>query len=205
MLKTIFQRRSDIISSTNRGTKRRKSDYYVTPVEEIEKFLNHIYKDDSHVTQAMNKNMLDPCAGGDKDHPMSYLTAFKNTNIGSFLETIDIRQDSRAYIKEDYLNYNTEREYDIIISNPPFRDALDFIKKSLNDVRDEGYVIYLLRLNFFGSQKRFKFWQKNMPLYTYVHHKRMSFTDEGGTDSIEYAHFVWQKGNHPKFTKLKVI
>lgn len=27
----------------------------------------------------------------------------------------------------------------------------------------------------------------------------------GSTDSIEYAHFVWQKGNNPKFTKLKVI
>jgi len=33
----------------------------------------------------------------------------------------------------------------------------------------------------------------------------MSFTDKGGTDSIEYCHMVWQKGNSKEFGKIKVI
>ena len=32
-----------------------------------------------------------------------------------------------------------------------------------------------------------------MPKYIFVHHQRMSFTEDKKTDSIEYAHFVWQK------------
>ena len=32
----------------------------------------------------------------------------------------------------------------------------------------------------------------------------MSFIKGGGTDSVEYAHFVWQKGNRDD-TKLFVI
>ncbi|HBF3986180.1 TPA: hypothetical protein KOD80_004273 [Clostridioides difficile] len=44
-----------------------------------------------------------------------------------------------------------------------------------------------------------------MPKYIFVHNRRMSFTDDGKTDSIEYAHFVWQKGYNPKFSQLKVL
>lgn len=45
----------------------------------------------------------------------------------------------------------------------------------------------------------------NMPKYCYVHHKRMGFTDDGKTDSIEYAHFVWQKGVSWAYTRLYLI
>jgi len=44
-----------------------------------------------------------------------------------------------------------------------------------------------------------------MPSYVFVHSKRISFTDNGKTDSIEYAHYVWKKGECPKFSKLMVI
>ena len=44
-----------------------------------------------------------------------------------------------------------------------------------------------------------------MPKYCFVHHRRISFTDDRKTDSIEYAHFVWQKGYNEQFTQLKVI
>lgn len=69
-----------------------------------------------------------------------------------------------------------------------------------------GFVIMLLRLNYFGSQKREEFWEDNMPAKCYVHRKRMSFTDEGGTDSIEYMHAVWQKDAYIRNeTKLSII
>ena len=107
------------------------------------------------------------------------------------------REDSRAIIKGDYLKIDCKtgynNGYDIIITNPLFSLALEIIKKAIEDVKDGGYVIMLLRLNFFGSKKRYQFWQENMPKYIFVHSERMSFTDDGETDSIEYMHAIWQK------------
>jgi len=56
-------------------------------------------------------------------------------------------------------------------------------------------VVMLQRLNWLGTQKRKTFWD-NAPLkHIYIHHKRPSFTPDkpNKTDSIEYAHFVFQK------------
>lgn len=51
----------------------------------------------------------------------------------------------------------------------------------------------LLRLNAVGSQRRRKeFWDKYKPKGIYVHSKRPCFT-KGGSDSCEYAHFVFSK------------
>src|SRR6185436_12119156 len=91
----------------------------------------------------------------------------------------------------------------IIITNPPFNLAQEIIEKALADVADDGLVIMLLRLNFFGSKGRAEFWKKHMPIKTFVHSQRMKFTNTGGTDSIEYMHCVWLKGYNPEFVKLK--
>lgn len=149
--------------------------------------------------------ILDPCAGGDNNHPMSYPTAIRNIYGDLSIKTIDIRSDSLADIKTDYLTYQQEIKPQIIITNPPFNQAIEIIKKAIQDVEDNGYVIMLLRLNFFGSDIRFPFFKELNPKYCFVHHKRLSFTENNKTDSIEYCHMVWQKGCNPKFTKLKVI
>lgn len=136
---------------------------------------------------------------------MSYPAVINNLYPWANIDTLDIREDSLANIKCDYLTYELSSEPDVIITNPPFNMALPIIQKALDDVRDGGYVIMLLRLNFFGSKVRFPFFQKYMPKYTYVHHQRMGFTDSGGTDSVEYMHTVWQKGYIDKYTQLRVI
>jgi len=136
---------------------------------------------------------------------MSYPTALHDECNAVNIETIDIREDSLAETKMDYLEYQADKKPDVIITNPPFKDALNIIKKALDDVKDGGWVIMLLRLNFFGSKQRKTFWDEFMPKYAFVHHKRIGFTENGGTDSIEYIHCCWQKGNYPKFCELKVI
>lgn len=191
------------MSSTKRGYERHKSDYYVTPIREIEKFIKEIKKIEPNI---FKNYILDPCAGGDVKHKMSYPTALANQGVNANnITTIDIRKDSRALIRENYLDIECPGDFDCIMTNPPFKIALPVIKKALNNVNTDGYVIMLLRLNFFGSQKRFEFWKKTMPKYCFVHHKRMSFTDNGKTDSIEYMHAVWQKENYPEFTNIKII
>ncbi len=64
---------------------------------------------------------------------------------------------------------------------------MDFIEHSLGF---SVWVVHLLRLNFFGSEKRNTFFQSNMP-DVYVVPDRISFTGDGKADSIEYMFAVW--------------
>ena len=188
------------MSSTNRGYNRHKSDYYITPPNAILNFIDEFIA----IEEDIEGEVLDPCAGGDDKHPMSYPTALEMCGYNN-ITTLDIRDDSLAQIRTDYLTWTPNKDYSMIITNPPFNLAEKIIEKALNDVLENGFIIMLLRLNFFGSKKRFDMWNKQLPKYCFVHHQRMSFTDDGKTDSIEYCHMVWQKSYYPEFTKLKVI
>lgn len=181
------------MSSTKRGGKRHISDYYVTPIPAIVGFLERFCEIEPSSYILTDFPILDPCAGGDAIHPMSYPTALAEYGFEN-IDTLDVREDSPADFHSDFFAWTPNKEYGTIISNPPFVLAMEFIKKSLEVVCDDGFVIMLLRLNFFGSRKRKSFWDKFMPKYAFVHHERMSFTEDGKTDSIEYMHAVWQKG-----------
>lgn len=191
------------MSSTNRSRIRDNhiADYYVTPISEIEKFLKELNK--IYDYQLNFGRILDPCAGGDMNTPMSYPEALKIYNSG--IDTIDIREDSRAKLKADYLITDCKNKYDLIITNPPFNIAINVIEKALDDVKKGGIVVMLERLNFFGSIKRKPFWDKHLPKYSFIHHERMSFTPNGKTDSIEYCHMVWEKGCNPEYTLQTII
>lgn len=203
------------MSSTKRSGVRLQhaSDYYVTPQEEIAKFLAEIVQVEPTYLRGV---ILDPCAGGDASatSTMPYPEALFEAGAGEII-TIDIRQDSPADYHGDYLETNLVESYALepwnIITNPPFFLAEEIIRKALNDVLPGGFVTMLLRLNFFGSAKRYGVFFNGdlMPKYCFVHARRMPFGlnkhGKVGTDSIEYAHFVWQRGFHPAFTQVKVI
>jgi hypothetical protein len=194
------------MSSTNRSNVRdfHVLDYYVTPIEPILQFFERFCEED-YLYTSKNDVFLDPCAGGDIDNEMSYPKALRKFGFDGVIETIDIREDSLAQRKENFLKFQEPYKYDVVITNPPFNIALDIINKSFDVVKDGGFIIMLLRLNFFGGQKRKEFWKENMPLYSFVHSKRMSFTKNGSTDSIEYMHCVWKKGLRTKSTKLFIV
>ena len=194
------------ISSTNRSKSRdtHVSDYYITPQADIKLFLKAFDKAVGYLPWEELK-IIDPCAGGDVRNDMSYPAAIKDYHGVDMCETIDIREDSGADTIADYLTYEPSCVPDMIITNPPFNIALDVIKKALADVQENGWVVMLLRLSFFGSKQRKAFWDEFMPRFAFVHHKRIGFTKNGSTDSIEYMHCCWQKGNYPKTCELMVI
>lgn len=80
---------------------------------------------------------------------------------------------------------------DLIITNPPFSLAKEFIDHSL---KNSKCVIMLLRLNFLASIKRYEWWNSIPPTALYVLSKRPSFTGSG-TDATDYAWFVWDSTN----------
>ena len=122
-------------------------------------------------------------------------------NSYSRIDTVDIRPEAKAFFCGDYLNFGLDINYDLIISNPPFIYFDEFAKKGLRQLNENGYLVFLLRLNVLGGQRRKReFWDKYKPHSIYVHSKRPSFTN-GGTDATEYAHFVWRNA---EFTETKL-
>lgn len=202
------------MSSTNRSNARDNhiSDYYVTPRKPIYDLFNALKESECCDLFTANDGRLhwwhkylDPCAGGDENNEMSYPTVIQSLGVfNDYITTVDIRENSRSKIKASIFDCKWDSQYKVVITNPPFNIAEDIIKKSFEFVEEGGYVIMLLRLNFFGSKKRKEFWQNNMPILTFVHRERISFTN-GQTDSIEYMHCVWKKGVTQNFTKLSII
>jgi len=190
------------VSSTNRGASRNENDLYPTPAAPIDALLSVLDIPASTVFH-------EPCRG-----------------TGAIYDRI--RCDSKSYCEIgegiDYLKYSVPYPYDLIITNPPFSLALEFLEKSL---READTVIYLLRLNFLASRKRRAFWRANRPSHVLALAERPCFawpcTGKGyhatgcgasylpesthvcskcggkvasGTDSIDYAWFCWDRGGY---------
>lgn len=85
----------------------------------------------------------------------------------------------------DFLKDKTQR--DVIITNPAYSLAQDFVDHALKHSR-ETYM--LLRLNFLGSKKRKKWWATHKPSALFILSTRPDFTGGGG-DACDYAWFVW--------------
>ena len=119
------------MSSTNRNkTQRSELDYYVTPKKCIKEFLlTHT----NPVDIWGELKWLDPCAGGDTSHGMSYPEVIRELYPETDITTNDIRPDSLAEHHTDYLETSFVG-YDIIITNPPFFLAKEIIKKALKEV-----------------------------------------------------------------------
>ena len=92
-------------------------------------------------------------------------------------------------------------KYDIIIGNPPYSKAIEFVKKSLELLEENGILILLLRTAFLESRARYEFWQENPLSRLYTLSKRPSFTGKG-TDATSYSWFMWDKQTNNQYIKV---
>jgi len=181
------------VSATNRGAIRNQNDFYATPAASVASLLNVL-------TIPAGATFLEPCRGA-----------------GDIYNRIECRQRLYCELSEgiDYLTWKPSCRTDLIITNPPFTLALEFLQKSLAEA---DTVIYLLRINFLGSQRRRAFWQANRPTHVMVLPNRPVFAwhckAKGcgasypprstrlcscggrvgpGTDATEYSWFAWDR------------
>lgn len=113
------------------------------------------------------------------------------------VQAMDIRDMSAEYEvravdfqHRSFIGYVPISPPDIIITNPPYSLAMEFVEHALRIVAPGGQVAMLLRLGFLASQKRADFHRAH-PSSLYVLPRRPSFTENGKTDSSDYAWFVW--------------
>lgn len=157
------------MSATNRGSVRVDRDFYPTPTYTVRSLLDHM-----DLTKV--NSFLEPCRGED--------SIFKQVNVKE-------KYWAELSLGVDYLT-TVFNKVDLIITNPPFTLAKEFLKKSL---AESDCVCYLLRINYLGSKIRKPFWKEiGTPNKLLVLSKRPSFI-KGKTDATEYAWFCWDKSD----------
>ena len=176
-------------------------DYYTTPASTVTEFFTK-FAELVPTFDFATASVLDPSAGGCSVNPMPYPVALAELGCKN-ITTVDIRMDSRAEIKADYMQWYPVQQYDMVITNPPYVLALDYIVTALDDCVAGGYVVMLVRLNFLGSVSRRDFWKHHTPTYCIVHAQRPRFS--GTSDLCEFCHLVWKKGEYPDHIQTYVV
>lgn len=149
------------------------NEYYPTPSAVVDKLLSVVSFRDSD-------RFLEPCAGE-----------------GAIFNAVPLPDSQKSFAELslgiDYLETRFDKQ-DVIITNPPFSLAEEFIRKSMSELADDGTMIYLQRVNFLGSLTRVNFWHEvGFPNKTPVIVPRPRFIN-GKSDSCEYCWFIWDRG-----------
>jgi hypothetical protein len=147
-------------------------------------------------------NILDPGAGlGSWGKATRELIntddRFANANLVGVELDDTIYPDGEYYDEwfvHDFLTWKTKQKFDLIIGNPPYRQAEEFVRKSFELLKPGGTVLFLLRLAFLESQKRGEgLWKERVPKNVWVSSRRISFTGNRKSDETAYSLYHWEE------------
>jgi len=166
---------------------REPNDFYVTPPETTKALMDREYFD----------GWVWECACG--NGAMSEVIKHYVPHILS-TDLID-----RGYGScQDFLAHNPVNKYDNIITNPPFKLALEFVEHAKKVARKK--IAMLLKVVFLESAKRYQMFQdREFPLkVVYVFSRRQTIAIRGeqleNSGMVAYAWFVWDKEHKGKPT-----
>ena len=99
-----------------------------------------------------------------------------------------------------------------ILTNPPYKFAVEFIEHAMSIIKDGGRVFMFLKIQFLEGKSRKRLFEKYPPKCVYVSSSRIlcaknaRFDDmrAGGGSAVAYAWYEWQKG-YKGDTKIKWI
>lgn len=161
-------------------------DYYATEPKATELLL---------AEEAFSKKVWEPACGG--GHMAKVLIEH-----GYDVRCTDITEREMGNVPYDgnldFLEYSGKFSGDIV-TNPPYKIALDFIKKAISVIETGHKVAMFLKLQFLEGKSRKKFFSKHPPQTVYVSSSRLICAGNGDFDkykssAVAYAWFVWQKG-----------
>ena len=124
---------------------------------------------------------------------------------------MDVEPRSSSVFRNDWLTVRPPTSGsppDLIFTNPPFRLAEHFLRKSQELVAENGCIVFLLRAAFLETKRRWNLLEEFPPAEVWFLRKRPKFTGPdalGGTDSAMYGWFVWYRGERPDFFEGHVL
>lgn len=116
------------MSATNRGAIRRESDFYKTPTETIDAFLDHF-------CFLINEDILEPCAGDG-----AIIKAIRARTPAQYITAIEIREEESANLLDlvtNHIGYNNTKRTDSPV-----------IYGDSKDVKKAFAVIMPMRIDF---------------------------------------------------------
>lgn len=169
------------------GRKRKKHDFYPTPLEFCKAVVN--------LVDFYPAFICDPGAGNGV-----WGRALREKFPHAMLDGVELQPLDKpgwydSWYIGDYLKYEPFiYKYDLIIGNPPYSLAEEFICHSMDLLSDYGVLIFLLRLSFLESKSRVRgLFKEFPPSNVFVSASRISFTGDGKNDDQAYAVFWWTK------------
>lgn len=181
------------MSATNRGKPRVVNDFYPTPRWLTRAVLSILESRLKRIDAWPRPVIYEPAAGD-----LAIVKELEQNWPQSLIDFSDINPNFE-YGGVDFLKEEPEPIFDLIITNPPYTYAKEFIERAMQWRKTEqSLVVMLLRINFLGSKKRAKWLRANLPSLA-VSPKRpsMGVNKDGkkGTDATEYAWFMWPFGD----------
>lgn len=172
-------------ASNHTDKEREKHDFYATEPKAMDLLLEQ---------EEFNKNIWE-CACG--TGCLSEQLIKKNYIVKS----TDLIDRGYGIGGVDFLK-QTEMWNGDIITNPPYKYAVDFIYKALELIPDGNKVAMFLKIQFLEGKSRRKLFDKYPPKTIYVSSSRLLCAKNaefekmiaGGGSAVAYAWYVWEKG-----------
>ena len=167
-------------ASNHSETAREVNDYYATDPRAVDLLLEK---------ENFSKKVLEPSCG--EGHISKVLTG-NSYEVTSY----DLIDRGFGEVKDFF---DVEKFDGDIITNPPYKIALDFAKHSLDIIDDGAKVAMFLKIQFLESKSRRAFFDEFPPKKVYVASSRLLCAMNGDFDKYKssaacYAWFVWEKG-----------
>ena len=170
-------------ASNHVDAEREKHDYYATEPRatelllEVERFSHQVWE----------------CACGE-GHMSEVL---KEHGYKVFSTDLIDRGHGEVY---DFMEHDTSTKLNVdIITNPPYKFALEFAKKALDSVSVGQKVAFFVKTLFLEGKARKEFFKECPPKVVYVSSSRLVCAKNGDfekykSSAVSYSWFVWEKG-----------
>lgn len=171
---------NEILKGTNN---REEHDFYATHPKHVKEIID--------LENIKNLTILEPCAG--EGHISKELAKYNNCVVSNDL----IQRDFYLNFNVDYLKekITLDVSYDLVLTNPPFKYAREFIEKSL--VYADTVIIFA-RLQLLESTKRKELMENHLEK-VYVYSQRAKCAKGGleiefdKSSSMAFAWFVFKR------------
>lgn len=174
------------LGATNHTDKeRQKEDYYATDPIAAELLLQE---------ETFCKDIWEPACG---EKHLSKVFEHHGYNVRSSDIVDRCGNEIKDFLGMDNLEWDGD-----IITNPPYKYAVDFIYKSLSIIPEGRKVAMFLKVTFLEGKERKNLFHAFPPKVIYVSSSRILCAKngdfqkmkDGGGSAVAYAWYVWEKG-----------